>query len=58
LRGEGWERVKCQYYFETVNISAFTISELLNVLFGSKKKGQALACPFFKIILLYDITES
>jgi hypothetical protein len=19
LRGEGWERVKCQYYFETVN---------------------------------------
>jgi len=20
LRGEGWERVKCQYYFETVNM--------------------------------------
>jgi hypothetical protein len=41
LRGEGWERVKCQYYFETV-INSVNYHDLVGCFHKNKKDEKGL----------------
>jgi predicted nucleotidyltransferase len=53
LRGEGWERVKCQYYFETVNNSTIFSARPMPFLYNDYMRRINEICKKYNIVLCY-----